>query len=324
MGLSSAGYSFHDFHPDTGRFLDDVMAGLSRPQKALPPKYFYDEHGCALFEAICALPEYYLTRAEIVLMRGQVGDMARHLGPECILIEYGCGSGRKTRILIGAIEPVAYVPIDIAREQLGATAAEIARDFPRLRVIAVCADYSRPLTLPELDDLGARRRIVYFPGSTIGNFTPAEAAAFLAGAREQAGAGGGLLIGVDLKKDTARLDAAYNDARGVTAGFNLNLLARINRELGAEFDLSAFRHRAFYDEAAGRIEMHLESVKAQAVTISGRVIRFREGETIHTENSYKYSVREFQELAQAAGLAPVECWTDAEKLFSVHYLAAPE
>ncbi len=322
MGQSSAGYSFHDLHPDTGRFLDDVMAGLSRPQKTLPPKYFYDAHGCALFEAICGLPEYYLTRAEIALMRGQVGDMAHYLGPGCVLIEYGSGSGRKTRILIGAIEPVAYVPIDIARGQLGATAAEIARDFPRLRVIAVCADYSRPLALPELDDLGARR-IVYFPGSTIGNFTPAEAVAFLAGAREQAGAGGGLLIGVDLKKDAARLDAAYNDTRGITAAFNLNLLARINRELGADFDLSAFRHHAFYDEATGRIEMHLESVKAQAITISGRVIRFREGETIHTENSYKYSVREFQELAQAAGLAPIECWTDAEQLFSVHCLAVP-
>jgi len=322
MGQSSAGYSFHDLHPDTGRFLDDVMAGLSRPQRTLPPKYFYDAHGCALFEAICGLPEYYLTRAEIALMRGQVGDMAHYLGPGCVLIEYGSGSGRKTRILIGAIEPVAYVPIDIARGQLGATAAEIARDFPRLRVIAVCADYSRPLALPELDDLGARR-IVYFPGSTIGNFTPAEAVAFLAGAREQAGAGGGLLIGVDLKKDAARLDAAYNDTRGITAAFNLNLLARINRELGADFDLSAFRHHAFYDEATGRIEMHLESVKAQAITISGRVIRFREGETIHTENSYKYSVREFQELAQAAGLAPIECWTDAEQLFGVHYLAAP-
>ena len=321
MARASAAYSLHDLHPDTGHFLDDVWAGLSQPHKTLPPKYFYDAQGCALFEAICALPEYYLTRAEIALMRGRVGDMARQLGPGCVLIEYGSGSGRKTRILIDAIEPVAYVPIDIAREQLGATAEEIAREFPRLRVIAVCADYSRPLALPELDDLGARRRIVYFPGSTIGNFTLAEATAFLAGAREQAGAGGGLLIGVDLKKDTAQLDAAYNDARGVTAGFNLNLLARINRELGADFDLSAFRHRAFYDEAAGRIEMHLESVKAQAVTINGREFRFREGETIHTENSCKYSIREFQELARAAGLAPVECWTDAERLFSVHYLA---
>ena len=323
MGQSSVGYSFHDLHPDTGRFLDDVIAGLSRPQKALPPKYFYDTHGCALFEAICGLPEYYLTRAEIALMRGKVGDMARHFAPGCVLIEYGSGSGRKTRILIDAIEPVAYVPIDIARAQLGTTAAEIARDFPRLRVIAVCADYSRRLALPELDYLGARRRIVYFPGSTIGNFTPVEAGEFLAGAREQARARGGLLIVVDLKKDTARLDAAYNDARGVTAAFNLNLLARINRELGADFDLAAFRHRAFYDEASGRIEMHLVSVKAQAITINGRAFRFREGETIHTENSYKYSVREFQELARAAGLAPVECWTDAEQLFSVHYLAAP-
>src|SRR3970040_1211530 len=181
MVRPDAGYSFHYLNPDTGRFLDDVMAGLSRPQKALPPKYFYDARGCALFEAICGLPEYYLTRAEIALMRGQVGDMARHLGPDCVLIEYGSGSGRKTRVLIGAIEPVAYVPIDIAREQLGATAAEIARDFPRLRVIAVCADYSRPLALPELEGLGARRRIVYFSGSTIGNFTSAEAAAVLAG-----------------------------------------------------------------------------------------------------------------------------------------------
>ena len=320
MGQSSAGYSFHDLNPDTGRFLDDVMAGLSRPQKALPPKYFYDPQGCALFEAICGLPEYYLTRAEIVLMRGQVGDMARHLEPGSVLIEYGSGDGRKTRILIEAIRPVAYVPIDIARAQLGATAAQIVREFPQLKVIAVCADYSRPLDLPELDGLGPRR-IVYFPGSTIGNFTPAEAAAFLAGAREQVGAGGGLLIGVDLKKDAARLDAAYNDTRGVTAAFNLNLLARINRELRADFDLSAFRHRAFYDEAMGRIEMHLESVTAQAVTIGGRVIRFRKGETIHTENSCKYSIREFQELARAAGLAPVECWLDAEQLFSVHYLA---
>jgi dimethylhistidine N-methyltransferase len=324
MGQSSAGYSFHDFHPDTGRFLDDVISGLARSQKSLPPKYFYDAQGCALFEAICALPEYYLTRAEIALMRGRVGDMARHIGPGRVLIEYGSGSGRKTRVLIEAIEPVAYVPIDIAREQLAATAEEVARDFPRLRVIAVCADYSRPLALPGLDDLGARRRVVYFPGSTIGNFTPAEAGEFLAGAREQARARGGLLIGVDLKKDPARLGAAYDDSRGVTAAFNLNLLARINRELGADFDPSAFRHRAFYDEAAGRIEMHLESVKPQAVKIGGRAFHFREGETIHTENSYKYSVREFQELARAAGLAPVECWTDAEQLFSVHYLAVPE
>lgn len=323
MARADAGYAFHDLGSEADRFLDDVVAGLSRPQKTLPPKYFYDAQGCALFEAICGLPEYYLTRAEIALMDAHVGAMAQHLGPGCALIEFGSGSGRKTRILIAAIRPVAYVPIDIARAQLNATAAEIAREFPQLRVVAVCADYSRPLALPELDGLGARRRVVYFPGSTIGNLTPAEATAFLAGARELLGRGGGFLIGVDLKKDRARLDAAYNDARGVTSAFNLNLLARINRELGADFDLSAFRHRAFYDETSGRIEMHLESAKAQVVTVGGRGIAFHKGETIHTENSYKYSVREFEDLAASAGLAPAECWMDPERLFSVHYLVVP-
>ncbi|MGH8648817.1 MAG: L-histidine N(alpha)-methyltransferase, partial [Burkholderiales bacterium] len=253
MVRANAGYSFYDLNPESGRFLDDVIGGLLRPQKALPPKYFYDAQGCALFEAICGLPEYYLTRAEIALMQANVRDMARHLEPGCVLIEYGSGSARKTRVLIAATGPAAYVPIDIARAELNATAAEIAREFPQLRVVAICADYSHPIALPELEGLGARRRIVYFPGSTIGNLTPAEATAFLAGARVQLGGGGGLLIGVDLKKDPVRLDAAYNDTRGVTAAFNLNLLARINRELGADFDLSAFRHRAFYDEAKGRI-----------------------------------------------------------------------
>lgn len=324
MERANPEYSFRDLNPATGRFREDVIAGLSRPQKDLPPKYFYDAPGCALFEAICALPEYYLTRAELALMHAHAGEMARHLGPECALIEYGSGSGRKTRILIAATGPVAYVPIDIARAELAATAAAIAREFPRVRVMAVCADYSHPLALPELEGLGARRRVGYFPGSTIGNLTPAEAGAFLALAREQAGAGGALLIGVDLKKEPARLDAAYNDSRGVTAAFNLNLLARINRELDADFDLSAFRHRAFYDGTLGRIEMHLESVKAQTVTIGGHAIGFREGETLHTENSYKYSIREFQQLAAGAGLEPRGCWTDPDNLFSVHYLAVPQ
>lgn len=323
MVRANAGYSFYDLNPESGRILDDVIGGLSRPQKALPAKYFYDAQGCALFEAICGLPEYYLTRAEIALMQDHVDDMARHLGPGCVLIEYGSGSARKTRILIAAAGPAAYVPIDIARAELNAAAAEIAREFPQLRVVAICADYSHPIALPELEGLGARRRIVYFPGSTIGNLTPAEATAFLAGVRVQLGGGGGLLIGVDLKKDPARLDAAYNDARGVTAAFNLNLLARINRELGADFDLSAFRHRAFYNAGSGRIEMHLESLKAQEIRIGGHSIRFRRGETIHTENSYKYSVREFQDLAAAAGLAPVECWMDPDRLFGVHYLVVP-
>jgi len=317
-------FAFHELHSDTGSFLDDVIAGLSRPRKALPPKYFYDERGCELFEAICETPEYYLTRTETALMRQMAGEMARRLGPRCAVIEHGSGSGSKTRILLEALQPVAYLPIDIARDQLRVTAAGIAHDFPGLPVVAVCADYSRPLALPGIDQYGARRKVVYFPGSTIGNFTPAEAAAFLAGAREQAGAGGGLLIGVDLKKNAALLDAAYNDAQGVTAEFNLNLIARINRELGADFDLSAFRHKAFYDAALGRIEMHLVNVREQTVTIDGRRFRLRAGETIHTENSCKYSVREFQDLARGAGLEPVECWMDAEQLFSVHYLAVPQ
>lgn len=316
----SADFTFHDRLPDAGDFLQDVLAGLSRPRKTLPPKYFYDERGCELFEAICATPEYYPTRTEAALMRARAAAMARRLGPGCAVIEYGCGSGRKTRILLEALDPVAYVPIDIARAQLRATAAEIARDFPGVAVAAVCADYSRTLALPELERLGARRKVVYFPGSTIGNLTPAEAAGFLRNMRGLAGPGGGLLIGVDLKKDAARLNAAYNDRQGVTAAFNLNLLARINRELDARFDLAAFRHQAFYSELPGRIEMHLLALRDQRIRLGGRTIRFRAGETIHTENSYKYSVAGFRALAAGAGLEPVDCWTDPQHLFSVHYL----
>jgi dimethylhistidine N-methyltransferase len=316
-------FAFHDRLPDAGSFLGDVIAGLSRPRKELPPKYFYDERGSRLFEAICETPEYYLTRTETALMAARAGEMARQLGPRCAVIEYGSGSGRKTRILVQALEPVAYVPIDIAREQLRATAAGFASEFPGLAVIAVCADYSRPLALPELDGLAARRRIIYFPGSTIGNLSVPEAAVFLANARALAGAGGGMLVGVDLKKDAARLNAAYNDAHGITAEFNLNLLQRINRELGAGFDLSAFRHHAFYNTARSRIEMHLVSLKDQRVRIGGRAFRIRAGESIHTENSCKYSADEFRRLASSAGFEPAACWTDPERLFAVHYLTAP-
>ena len=319
----SAAFSLHDRLPDTGSFLDDVVAGLSLPRKSLPPKYFYDERGCELFEAICGTPEYYPTRTETALMQAKAGAMARRLGPRCAVIEYGSGSARKTRILLDALAPVAYVPIDIAREQLRSTAAEIARDYPGLEVVAVCADYSRPLALPEIDGIDARRKIVYFPGSTVGNLTPAEAAGFLRNVRTLAGPGGGMLIGVDLRKDAALLNAAYNDRQGVTAEFNLNLLARINRELGAGFELAAFRHQAFYNEPSGRIEMHLLSLRPQRVRIGGRVFQFRAGETIHTENSYKYSVAGFRTLARGAGFEPVECWTDAKRLFAVHYLEVP-
>ena len=324
MAQATTRFAFHDLHPDSGSFFDEVIAGLTRPRKELPPKYFYDERGCALFDAICETPEYYVTRAETALMRQRAGDMARRLGPGCAIIEFGSGSGRKTRILIEALEPVAYVAVDIARNQLTATASEFARDFPRLDVVAVCADYARPLALPALGAAGARRRVVYFPGSTIGNFTPADAAGFLGSVRGLVGPGGGLLVGVDLKKSPARLNAAYNDKDGVTAAFNLNLLRRINRELGADFDLTAFRHHAFYNEPLGRVEMHLVSLKEQRVTIRGRSIPFSGGETIHTENSCKYSIAEFQALARGSGFEPVECWTDAERLFGVHYLAVPK
>lgn len=316
--------SYHDLAPDTGDFRREVFAGLSRTRKSLPPKFFYDERGSGLFEAICELPEYYLTRTEISLMRDKAHEMARHLGAGCVLIEYGSGSGRKTRILMEALAPVAYVPIDIASAQLSAWSAELARAFSTVAIVAVCADYSRPFALPGLDRFGAHRRVIYFPGSTIGNFTVPEALTFLRNACAVARPGGAMLVGVDLKKDPAVLRAAYDDAAGVTARFNMNLLVRINRELGANIDLAAFRHRAFYNAELGRIEMHLESLRDQKVTIGDRTFVFGQGETIHTENSCKYTIAEFQELARSAGFAPQMCWTDPQKLFSVHYLTVPD
>jgi dimethylhistidine N-methyltransferase len=314
---------FHDLQPRTASLLDDVLAGLTAPQKALSPKYFYDARGSELFEAICDLPEYYPTRTEMALMQRHAPEMARHLGPDCALIEYGSGASRKTPVLIAQLRPAAYVAIDIAGEQLKASALRLADEFPQLMIVAVCADYSHPLQLPEIESLHARRRVIYFPGSTIGNFTPPEAGQFLRNVCTLAGAGGAMLVGVDLKKDPAVLHAAYNDAQGITAEFNINLLRRINRELGANFDLSAFRHHAFYNAELGRIEMHLESLATQHVTLTGRRIDFRHGETIHTENSYKYSVDEFRQLACASGFEPQAVWTDAQQLFSVHYLSVP-
>jgi dimethylhistidine N-methyltransferase len=320
---SASRVSYHDLRPDAGDFRHEVIAGLSQGQKALPPKFFYDERGSKLFEAICELPEYYPTRTEVALMRDKAHAMAQHLGPGCILIEYGSGSGRKTRILVEALGPAAYVPIDIASRQLANCSAEMARAFPEVAVVAVCADYSRPFALPALDAFRERRRVIYFPGSTIGNFTIPEAKAFLENACRIALPRGAMLVGVDLKKDPALLHAAYNDAQGVTAQFNLNLLARINRELGANIDVAAFRHRAFYNVELGRIEMHLESLRDQQVAIADRTFSFRRGETIHTENSYKYSIAEFQDLARSAGFVAQTCWTDPHDLFSVHYLTVP-
>ncbi len=317
-------YVCHDLLPPQSGMLDEVLAGLARPQKEIPPKYFYDARGCELFEAICSLSEYYPTRTELAIMRSHARAMAGCIGPACALIEIGCGNSEKTRLLLEAARPAVFVAVDIAREQLAASCDALARALPEMTIVALHADFSRPLAL-SLDELAdARRRILYFPGSTIGNFTPDEARAFLARWAPLLGAGGGALIGVDLKKDDALLNAAYNDARGVTAEFNLNLLRHINLALGADFDLTGFRHHAFYSAARGRMEMHLVSLKQQCVKIGGRVFEFHAGETIHTENSCKYGIAEFQQLGRAAGFEPVQCWTDDCNLFSVHYLALPQ
>jgi L-histidine Nalpha-methyltransferase len=311
-----------DPSPERRLLLRDVVDGLSRAPKSLPCKWFYDESGSRLFEMICGLDEYYLTRAELAIMERHVGAMAAALGPECLVVEYGAGSGRKTRLLLQQlVDPAGYVPVDIAEAQLAATAAALRARFPYLRIRPITADFTSAVSLP-IAEIPARRRAVYFPGSTIGNFHPEDAVAFLARAAGVAGADGALLIGVDLLKDVETLERAYDDAGGVTAAFNLNLLARLNRELGADFDLRRFRHRAWFDRAHGRIEMHLVSTVRQEVHLGGSSWRLEAGETIHTENSYKYDPGAFAELAERAGWRLERVWTDPDSLFAEMYLVA--
>ena len=295
-------------------FLEDVVAGLSLPQKALPPKYFYDAIGSKLFEKICRLPEYYLTRAELSLTKANLSSIARFAGKGCELLEYGSGEGLKTRLLIRALRPKAYLPVDISPSALEHAARRLSREFPWLRILPVCGDFSRPLDLPA----AKAARVAYFPGSTIGNLTPEEAHGFLSRSRAHARR---MLIGTDLRKDANLLHAAYNDSRGVTAAFNLNLLARINRELGADFDLRRFSHYAFYNAAHGRIEMHLVSLQEQKIRIGAHRFAFERGESIHTENSYKYSVEGFRALAGAAGFEGKKTWIDRRGLFALHGLS---
>jgi dimethylhistidine N-methyltransferase len=304
----------------TSRFRQDVLEGLARPQKALPPKYFYDAAGSRLFERICRLAEYYPTRVELAITRRHVADMARFAGKGCALLEYGSGESLKTRLLIRALRPAAYIPVDISADALAGAVRSLQREFPWLAVNPVVGDFSRPIELPAFP--GRARRVVYFPGSTIGNLTPDEAHAFLKMTRAQVGARGAMIVGVDLKKDANVLHAAYNDAKGVTAAFNLNLLARINRELGGDFDARKFAHYALYSPLAGRIEMHLVAREAHAVNIGEFRFLFERGESIHTENSYKYTVPEFAALAERAGFRAVKLWQDARRLFSVHGLVA--
>ncbi len=313
---------FYNFLPAGAFFLGEVLAGLARPRKALPSKYFYDAQGCALFEQICELPGYYSARAELAIMREHGAAMAKFLGPGCQLIELGSCSSRKTHILIERLQPPLYVPIDIDGEVMRSDAADLARLFPWLNINGVCADCTKLLTLPEFVGVPIRKKAVYCPGSTVGNFTAQEAVGFLQFARRTVGVGGALLIGVDLKKDKLALDAAYNDAAGATAAFNLNLLARVNRELGGDFQLKRFSHRAFYDEDRGWVEMHIESLASQFVHVGGKRFDFSLGETILTGISCKYSVDEFRALAQRAGFAPAQTWIDAARLFSVHGMIA--
>ncbi len=301
---------------------EDVIAGLSLPQKVLPPKYFYDAAGSRLFDRICRLPEYYPTRAELSLTRRHLAAIARFAGKGCELIEYGSGASLKTRLLIRALRPSVYVPVDISEDALAGAARRLAREFGWLHIFAVVGDFLQPLRLPVFRARAGRRRVVYFPGSTIGNLTPEEAQAFLKMTRGQVGRAGAMLVGVDLKKDANVLHAAYNDSRGVTAAFNLNLLRRINRELGADFDLRRFRHYAFYNPRPGRIEMHLVSLERQSVNVGAYRFEFAPGETIHSENSCKYAVEEFAALAAEAGFRADRVWQDAQKRFALFGLIA--
>jgi dimethylhistidine N-methyltransferase len=312
-------------HAETIESFDDSFArglseGLRRAQKEIPCKYFYDAEGSALFEAICALPEYYQTRTEVALLRRHAAEIAGLIGARAEIVEFGAGSARKVRILLDALEsPHGYSPIDISGAYLRGVVQRLAADYPRLRLAPLAGDFTLPLQLPAL--AGAARRAGFFPGGTIGNFTPDAAMALLRRMREMLG-GGGLLVGVDLVKDPALLHAAYNDAAGITAAFNKNLLARANRELAADFDLDAFAHYAPYNPKAQRIEMYLVSLKRQSARLPDGMVEFSAGEAIHTEDSHKYSIESFREIAARAGFSPRAVWTDENRLFSLHWLEA--
>ncbi len=309
-----------DVSPDRDEFLADVLAGLKNPQKSVPAKYLYDRKGSRLFDRICGLDEYYPTRTEIEIMQDYVHEMADVLGRGCVIVEYGSGSSTKTPILLDALEsPAAYVPVDICMEHLTEAAEELSRDYPGIAVHPICADFTQDFDVPSFAP-HERRRVAYFPGSTIGNFPPAKAVACLQSMADLVGPGGGVLIGVDLKKDPAILEPAYDDCEGVTRDFTMNLLTRMNRELGSDFRPDAFRFKSFWNETDGRIEMHIESCCEQTVRINGCVTSFKESETIHTESSHKFSLSQFAEIAASANLNVDRVWSDDKNLFSVQYL----
>ncbi len=306
------------YAPDNAGIRRELLDGLQKPEKSLPSKLFSDELGSELFEQITRLDEYYLTRTEAEIFTDRIDEIIGHLGSDVTLIEFGSGNSQKTRILLDHLpDPVGYVPIDISQEKLAESATEIAAAYPGLNVVPIWADYTRELELPPI---GGSRKAAFFPGSTIGNFYPHEAEAFLKRVAELVGEGGGLLVGVDLKKDEHMLNRAYNDAEGVTAAFNLNMLAHLNQEFGANFQLDKFRHHAAYSEALGRIEMYLVSLEDQTVSLGDAEISFRRDERILTEVSYKYTVEDFERLAVRGGFRVQDVWTDSERLFSVQCL----
>lgn len=304
----------------TTGFGRDLVAALAAQPRSISPKYFYDAEGSRLFDRICELPEYYPTRTELGILQRHAGEMGALAGPGCEIVEFGAGSLRKVRLLLQAFEaPARYVPIDISGEYLRDAAAVLRREFAGLDVQPLVADYTQAVALPPA---GKGRRVGFFPGSTLGNFTPEEALAFLQGAARLL-QGGALILGADLVKDPNLLHAAYNDGAGVTAAFNLNLLARANRELGANFQLANYAHYAFYNAPLARIEMHLVAREKQVVAVGGERFEIAEGEALHTENSYKFTIAGLRDLASRAGFRPGPVWTDPERLFSVHWLHAP-
>jgi len=310
----------YDFKPGREDFLAEVLIGLRKPQKELPSKYFYDERGSHLFERICKLEEYYITRTEASIMQAHIEEMAELIGPHVVLVEHGSGNCKKARFLLDHLnDPVSYIPIDISREQLLHVTKELTAVYPQLEVLPVCADYLNSFDLPT-PKRSTERICVYFPGSTIGNFDPVPAKHFLGHVASVCGKAGAMLIGVDLEKDPAVLHSAYNDKEGVTAAFNLNLLQRINRELDCDFHLEQFQHYAFYNPQERRVEMHLVSQRDQSVHLNGETISFVQGESIWTESSYKYNLDRFEQMATTAGFKVEQVWMDERQWFSVQYL----
>lgn len=320
---SATSASAKTIDPAHSEHVNEVIAGLSAPQKRISPKYFYDQRGSNLFNRICELPEYYLTRTELKILETHLDEIAAHLGPRVSVIEFGSGAGTKIRLLLDHLsEPAAYVPVDISSRYLAAMAEELAVDFPQVTIRPVVADFTQPFELPTFAT-PPDRNLAFFPGSTIGNFDDSEACALLEVMRSQAKPGGALLIGVDLEKDPDIVRAAYNDSQGLTADFNLNVLRHLNRKFGTNFKLQYFRHQAIYDEANSRIEMRLISLRQQTVTLAGTPIQFERDEYIITEYSRKYSLEAFAGIAREAGFDFGQAWLDENESFSVQYLTVP-